>query len=858
MTRYNHRSVEQKWQKIWEEKKAFKSSRSTTKPKYFVLEMMPYPSGKIHMGHVRNYTLGDVFARYKMMKGFNVMHPMAWDSFGLPAENAAMEKKVHPAEWTRENIKVMKEQLYSIGFAYDWEREFSTCESNYYGLEQQLFLDFFSKELVYRKQSFVNWDPVEQTVLANEQVVDGKGWRSDAPVERKKIYQWFLKITDFADELLSELDNLTGWPDRVRLMQRNWIGKSTGATIKFKIHSQSSQDNIEVYTTRPDTLYGASFIAIAPQHPIAQAYASQDKQAANFIDECSRMAVTEAAIEKAEKKGYLIPELECEHPFDSSWRLPVYIANFVLMDCGTGAVFACPAHDQRDLDFARKYRLPVRPVVRPKDADDGFTIGDEAYTDSGVIFNSSFLNGLSVDEAKQAAIDKLVELGQGKQETVFRLRDWGVSRQRYWGCPIPIIHCKDCGVVPVPKAQLPVQLPVDVDIHGSGNPLEAHPTWSQVSCPQCGINAKRETDTLDTFFDSAWYYARFACNQVSNTPLVKEAVDYWLPVDKYIGGIEHAILHLLYSRFFTRALAQCGYTSVKEPFAGLMTQGMVCHETYKDSHGNWLSPDDLLASPDKGFLSKTDGKPVTIGSSEKMGKSKKNVVDPVDIIEAYGADTARMFMISDSPPDKDLEWSDTGVQGVWKYVSRIWHLVLAISPIIKDSTKSDFIKDDKDSIVLRQMVHLTIKSVSSDMEAFHFNRYIARVRELSNYLGKIDMESFADKAALREAIETLIILLYPVIPHMCSEAWEQIGHELPLYQVQWPSFEEELCSQGQIKVAVQVNGKVRDMLMIEPKTKAQTLEEMALSLTNVQKHIKDKTVRKVIVVPEKIVNIVVG
>ena len=666
MKRYNFRETEQKWQQKWSEAKTFQVFENNDLPKYYVLEMFPYPSGRIHMGHVRNYTLGDLLARYKKACGFNVMHPMGWDAFGLPAENAAFERNIHPAKWTDQNISTMREQLKAMGLSYDWDRELSTCDPEYYKHEQKMFLDFVKNNLAYRKESWVNWDPVENTVLANEQVIDGKGWRSGAPVEKRLLSQWFLKITEYSDDLLKSIETLERWPDKVKLMQHNWIGRSEGATIFFNINGHD--DRLEVFTTRPDTIFGASFCAIAANHPIASSLGEADAKLQDFISECNKLSTSEADIETAEKRGY-DTGLKVAHPFLDGCELPIYVANFVLMDYGTGAIFGCPAHDQRDLDFALTYNLPVLPVVLPKnESADEFQINKVAYTGPGCIINSGFLDGLEIEEAKKAVIDALEAKGAGNKKTTYRLRDWGVSRQRYWGCPIPIIHCEDCGIVPVPDEDLPVLLPENVDFEKVGNPLENHPSWKFTKCPSCERDALRETDTFDTFFESSWYFNRF-CDAKGEVAFDQKSAQYWLPVDQYIGGVEHAVLHLLYSRFFTRALRKCGYLNIDEPFDGLMTQGMVCHETYKDSTG-WLFPNQVTKNEAGEFVNSETNENVVLGRVEKMSKSKRNVVDPEAIIESYGADTARLFMLSDSPPERDLEWTEAGVDGAWRYLNK--------------------------------------------------------------------------------------------------------------------------------------------------------------------------------------------
>ncbi|MAO54222.1 MAG: leucine--tRNA ligase [Rhodospirillaceae bacterium] len=853
MARYNFKENEQKWQAVWEDKACFQVTEDASRPKYYVLEMFPYPSGRIHMGHVRNYTLGDVVARYKKARGFNVLHPMGWDAFGLPAENAAIENKVPPADWTRENIATMRKQLKTMGLSYDWTRELATCEPGYYRHEQKMFLDFLANDLVYRKESWVNWDPVENTVLANEQVIDGRGWRSGALVEKRQLSQWFLKITDYAEELLKGIDTLDRWPDRVRLMQENWIGRSEGAHVHFALDGRD--DKLEIYTTRPDTLFGASFCAVAANHPLALELAKDNSDLADFIAECNRMGTSEAAIETAEKLGF-DTGLKAKHPFVEGHALPVYVANFVLMDYGSGAIFGCPAHDQRDLDFARKYDLPVIPVVAPKGTEPAtFAVGDEAFTDDGLLINSDFLNGLNVPDAKTKVIDRLEDMGIGTRAVNYRLRDWGVSRQRYWGCPIPIIHCGDCGIVPVPEKDLPVELPADVDFEGTGNPIARHPTWKHVDCPKCGKPAERETDTFDTFFESSWYFARY-CAPHAEAPLDRAAVDYWLPVDQYIGGIEHAVLHLLYSRFFTRALKKCGYLSVEEPFAGLLTQGMVCHQTFKDADGKWLFPSQVNLEGETATLADT-GAPVTAGRSEKMSKSKKNVVDPEAIIEAYGADTARLFMLSDSPPDRDLEWTDAGVDGAWRYLNRLWRLVAeSAAPLAApDAGKPDALDSSAEEVL--KSVHKTIDGVSGDLEKFHFNKAVARIRELTNAIEGLDGNAAGADWVRRLGLETVTLLIAPMTPHLAEALWVELGRSGQLVaDTPWPEADAAYLVDDLMTIAVQVNGKLRGTIELPKDCAKDVAEDAALALDKVQSVLEGKPPRKVIVVPNRIVNVV--
>ncbi len=858
MSRYNFKETETKWQTVWEERRCFAATEDLQRKKYYVLEMFPYPSGRIHMGHVRNYTLGDVVARFRRAQGYNVLHPMGWDAFGLPAENAAIANNVAPAKWTRENIETMRAQLKGMGLSYDWSREIATCEPDYYRHEQKMFLDFLENGLVYRREAWVNWDPVENTVLANEQVIDGKGWRSGAPVERRKLSQWFLSITEFAEELLEALPTLDRWPDRVRLMQEKWIGRSDGARMIFALTDRG--DRLEVFTTRPDTIFGASFCAIAANHPLALTLAETDSDLAEFIAACGRLGTSEAAIETAEKEGY-DTGVRAIHPFAAGQELPVYVANFVLMEYGTGAIFGCPAHDQRDLDFARKYGLPVVPVVAPSDVEpSAFAIGDEAYTGPGRLINSDFLDGMSVEDAKTEIAARLENAGAGGPEVNFRLRDWGVSRQRYWGCPIPVIHCARCGVVPVPAADLPVVLPEDVSFDKPGNPLDHHPTWKHVPCPKCAEPARRETDTFDTFFESSWYFARF-CAPRPDRAFSREAVDYWLPVDQYIGGIEHAVLHLLYSRFFTRALKRCGYLGVEEPFAGLMTQGMVCHETYRAADGGWLTPNEVTRTKE-GAVHEQTGADVTVGRSEKMSKSRKNVVDPEAIIATYGADTARLFMLSDSPPDRDLEWTDAGIDGAWRFINRLWRMVVDPAETVAQKgapapvSPADDAVESKARGVFRDM-HRTIARVGDDLEKFGFNRAVARIREFANTLADLSGEDEDAAWVRRQGLEAIVKLIGPMMPHLAEELWQRLGHETLLADTPWPEADPSMLVDDTVTVGVQVNGKLRGTIELGKDCDAGEARTLALALPNVAKAMGDKPPRKVIVVPNRIVNVVV-
>jgi leucyl-tRNA synthetase len=852
--RYNFREAEPRWREVWEQAGTFRAGPPDDRPKAYVLEMFPYPSGRIHMGHVRNYAMGDLVARYKRAQGFNVLHPMGWDAFGLPAENAAMAKGVHPREWTYENIKAMRGQLQSMGLSLDWSREIATCHPEYYRHQQKLFLDFLKVGLVDRREAWVNWDPVDHTVLANEQVIDGKGWRSGATVEKRQLNQWVLKITEFADELADALAELNRWPDKVRLMQTNWIGRSEGLKMRFAMKDRV--DLLEVFTTRHDTIFGASFMALSPEHPLSTELAASDPALGEFIAECGRIGTSEEAIERAEKRGH-DTGLKAIHPFDGR-ELPVYVANFVLMEYGSGAIFGCPAHDQRDLDFARKYGLSVTPVVVPADADVAeFEIGNEAFKGEGLLANSAFLDGMTVEAAKDDIASRLETLGRAERTINYRLRDWGISRQRYWGTPIPIIHCDACGIVPVPDDQLPVALPEDVEIGQAGNPLDHHPTWKHVACPSCSAQALRDTDTLDTFVDSSWYFLRF-CSPRDASPMDKEAVNYWMPVDQYIGGVEHAVLHLLYSRFFTRALRRCGYLDFDEPFEGLFTQGMVTHETYQGPDGSYLEPSEVERAESGAVLRMDDSASVTVGRSEKMSKSKRNVVDPERIIADFGADTARWFMLSDSPPDRDLEWTDGGIAGAHRFVQRIARLVgdaLEALPAPGSAMPSSF---GASATGLRQIVHKAIDGVTGDIEAFHFNRSVARIHELANAIGDFKADDGGDGWAHREALETLIVLSGPMMPHLAEEMWKALGHEGLLADAAWPVADASLIVEDSVTIAVQVNGKMRAKLELPRDGDRDAIEAAAMADDNVQRAMAGLTVRKVIVVPNKIVNIVVG
>jgi len=860
--RFDFQAAEPRWQAAWDASGVFRVEDVPTdgKPKYYVLEMFPYPSGKIHMGHVRNYTLGDVVARYKRARGYAVLHPMGWDAFGLPAENAARERKIHPGKWTWDNIANMRTELQRMGLSLDWRREFATCDPSYYGHQQKLFLDFLAGGLVERQESWVNWDPVDGTVLANEQVIDGKGWRSGAPVEKKKLNQWFMRITKFAPDLLSALDGLERWPERVRLMQANWIGRSEGARLTFDLAAPDGEiAGLEVYTTRPDTLFGMSFLAIAPEHPLAAAVAARDPQAAAFVAECRASGTSEVAVETGEKRGF-DTGLRVKHPFIEGATYPVWIANFVLMEYGTGAIFGCPAHDQRDMDFARKYGLTVTPVVLPAGEDAAsFSLGDVAYTEAGTIINSGFLDGLAAPSAaKPAAIARLEALGVGKGLVNWRLRDWGVSRQRYWGCPIPVIHCDDCGIVPVPAEQLPVVLPDDVTFDKPGNPLDHHPTWKHVACPQCARPARRETDTFDTFVDSSWYFARF-CSPGAAVPVTQAAVDHWLPVDQYIGGIEHAILHLLYSRFFVRAMHQTGHVKVDEPFAGLFTQGMVTHESYKSAAGAWLYPEEIEKRADGSVVQRETGDPVTVGRVESMSKSKRNTVDPGDIIRRFGADTARWFILSDNPPERDIEWTESGVVGAYRFTQRAFRLLEAYGAPEPGPMPEHF---GTAARALRRASFFTIAATTESLESFAFNVAVARIYEFANALGEAERAGTAEglQWARFEALEAMARLIGPMMPHLAEEMYARLhpGSTQLVAELPWLDSDASLAADDSMTIAVQVLGKLRGTVTVAPDADEATVLAAAEAEPNVAKLLDGKRVMKRIYVRGRIVNFVIA
>jgi leucyl-tRNA synthetase len=865
--RYNPREMERKWQQVWADAQSFVTRNDDPRDPYYVLEMFPYPSGRIHMGHVRNYAMGDVVARYHRARGRNVLHPMGWDAFGLPAENAAIERKTHPGTWTRQNIEAMKAQLQSMGLSIDWTREIATCEPEYYRHQQAMFIDMMEAGLVTRKQSKVNWDPVDMTVLANEQVIDGRGWRSGAPVEQRDLTQWFFKISDMAEELLEGLDGLTEWPEKVRTMQRNWIGKSQGLAFEFGLKgAPEGFSTLPVYTTRADTMRGPTFAAIAADHPLAKAMGEANPAIAEFNAECMRMGTSEAAIEQAEKLGY-DTGIRVTHPADPNWELPLFIANFVLMEYGTGAIIGCPAHDQRDLDFARKYGLPVIDVFKPLDSDE--SVSDTAFVPAKTqkVRYVQWFGEPGTEITCQEAMDQTLALfeknGWGKAQTQYRLRDWGVSRQRYWGCPIPVIHCEVCGTLPVPKKDLPVVLPQDVTFEKPGNALDHHPTWKHVHCPQCGANARRETDTMDTFVDSSWYFARFTSPQ-ADTPTEPAIANKWLPVDQYIGGVEHAILHLLYSRYFTRAMKATGHVGLDEPFKGLFTQGMVTHETYKSPRGEWVAPVDVVLETNgetRQARHIRSGEPITIGSIEKMSKSKKNVVDPDEIVATYGADTARWFMLSDSPPERDVQWTEAGVEGASRFQQRVWRLVSETIELVRQSADTELQPSDTEAVALRKLIHRAVHNVANDIEGLRFNRAVAQIYELTNALvrsaGLVGASPASRIGALEEGVCCLVQLIAPMMPHLAETCWEAMGKPGLVADAPWPEVDPALLVDDEVTLPIQINGKRRGELTVPKGLSSSEVEQRVLSLGEITRILDGKAPKKIVVVPDRIVNVVV-
>ena len=834
-SRYNHKTVEKKWQQIWANKNIFLTNKDENKKKYYVLEMFPYPSGKIHMGHVRNYTLGDVVSRYKRMKGFNVLHPMGWDAFGLPAENAAMTEKKHPEEWTYKNIKTMKRQLLQMGLSIDWSKEIATCHPEYYKHEQKFFIDMFNAGLAYKKEAEVNWDPIDKTVLANEQVIDGKGWRSGAVVEKKKLSQWFLKISKYSEELLSELENLDGWPNKVKVMQSNWIGKSIGAEIDFERINRS--EKIKIFTTRPDTIYGATFIALSVDHEISQRLSKKNVKVQNFINDCKNLNSDK------DKRGYKT-DIYVKHPFIKNKKLPVFIANFVLKEYGLGAIFGCPAHDQRDLDFANEYRLEIVPVVKPLGGNKNIEIKNTAYTDEGEVINSSSLNGLTTEQAKKEIIKILEKENIGSKKINYKLRDWGISRQRFWGCPIPVIYREDGVVKAVKEKDLPIKLPTVESFNESSNTLDNINSWKETKCEDTGIKAFRETDTFDTFFESSWYYFRY-CNARSKDHFIKEDIDYWLPVDQYIGGIEHAILHLLYSRFFTKALRDLGYFDLNEPFKGLFTQGMVTHKTYKNANNEWVEPSQVNFINEKYF--DKNNIEVEVGKIEKMSKSKKNVVDPNDIIELYGADTARWFMLSDSPPDRDLEWTETGISSSYKFINKIWEL---LNKYKNYNVKLDQVNFSTDEFKQK------INEVSKYIEDFQFNKSVAKIYEYVNLLISLTNDEKINSDTFELLLKKLCLILQPFLPHISEEIWSNLDNSDLCINQKWP-IEEISNIKTKIKIAIQINGKTRNVLEINNSDKKEDIINMVKKNNKINKYLLSKTIVKEIYVPNKIINFVI-
>ena len=851
--KYNSKIVEKKWQDKWSEANSFVAKKDLNKKKYYILEMFPYPSGKIHMGHVRNYTLGDVIARFKRGQNLNVLHPMGWDAFGMPAENAAMENNIHPAKWTYQNINIMRSQLKLMGLSIDWSREFATCDETYYHHQQKLFKTLYSNDIVYKKKSYVNWDPVEQTVLANEQVIDGKGWRSGSDVEQKELSQWFFKIKNYADELLSGLDNLNDWPEKVKLMQKNWIGKSVGCHLNLEIYDDKKNpinEKLNIFTTRPDTIFGATFCALSPMHPLANKVAENNPEIKNFISLQSASAINEESIAKNEKQG-ILTSLYIKHPFKNDGFLPIYIANFILMDYGTGAIYGVPAHDQRDFDFAKKYNIEIIPVI---ENNEGKSVENEAYTGDGKLINSDFLNDLSVIEAKKLVIQKLEELSLGKKEINYRLRDWGISRQRYWGCPIPIIYREDGEVLMVPDEELPVTLPEDVDFSIPGNPLERHPTWKHTVCSKTGLKAIRETDTLDTFVDSSWYFIKYCAENTALNEFIDDDLKYWMPVDQYVGGVEHAILHLLYSRFFTKALKSSNIGNIDEPFQGLFTQGMVCHETFKKENGEWVYPDEVYEKNGENYLSENKEK-IIKGPSESMSKSKKNVVDPEAIINAYGADTARWFMLSDSPPGRDINWSESGVKGAWKFINKLWNIIIENKELFKESIEEQK-KQSLKSLELRKLTYKTLHDVTESIEAFQMNVAVAKIYEISNFLSLYQVENESEKFALRESLSILIRIIEPMIPHLAEECWSVIGNSELLTDQPWPVLKEEYMKKDTAIIVVQLNGKKKATIEAALNCDQETIMKEVEKLKNIQIPKNQSDIKKIIFIKNKIVNIV--
>ncbi len=845
MERYNFNAVEKKWQRYWDENNIFKSKVDKNKKKFYCLEMFPYPSGKIHMGHVRNYTIGDVLSRYKSLKGFNVLHPMGWDSFGMPAENAAKENDLNPKDWTENNIKTMKSQLKLLGLSIDWDREISTCSPEYYKHQQKLFLDLYDKGLVYRKESYVNWDPKEQTVLANEQVIDGKGWRSGALVERKKLNQWFFKISHFSEELLTNLSSLNEWPEKVKIMQKNWIGKSYGCEIDFKIEGSKEVNSIKCYTTRPDTLFGFAFLALSIDHPISKYY-ENNEDFHKFKKECSKTGTTEESIANATKIGFKT-DLLAVNPLNSKNKVPVYFANFVLMDYGFGAVFGCPAHDQRDFDFARKYKLKIKTVVKPNDQKDDFNVHDEAYSGPGILINSEFLNGLNVpDESINRTIEYLEEKKLGKKKTNYRLKDWGISRQRYWGCPIPIAYDDDNNIIKISENKLPVKLPDNVNINVAGNPLDTNQEWKEVIID--GKKCIRETDTLDTFVDSSWYYLRFCSSQDSSNSFNKSDIDYWMPVDQYIGGVEHAILHLLYSRFFMRALSLDNEDmNLTEPFKGLFTQGMVCHETYKDENNKWLSPDEVFSENGKDFFEKKNKqKKVKIGPSESMSKSKKNTIDPQNIIQEYGADAVRFFILSDSPPERDVQWSEEGMKSSYKFIQKFWILNNQIVDLCKINSE---INNEELDIFTNQ----SINKINLALEKFRYNVIIASFHEIYSYFKKI-IEKKSNFKNLKNNFEKILLIMMPVIPHLANECLEKFNNN---QDFNWPNIEKKYLLKEFNDIVIQINGKKRGIIPVEKDTSENDIINKIKNKQLIDKYLDGRKLIKTIYVNNRLINYII-